>query len=147
MWAQLRASLRTTVPFGLAAGTLYFVIIGFTATLFSVFGVGGFSGIGLVLFIGIGALLGLVLGLSVGLVLGLALRPLSTPWRTRLLGAALGAVPVLAVTVTDYFTGVIGVLAPDVTTVVVVPTAVAAIGSASMATTLTAQVWGSSPDA
>jgi energy-converting hydrogenase Eha subunit A len=139
MWAQLRAALRTTVPFGLAAGTLYFVIIGFTATLFSVFGAGGFGGIGLVLFIGIGALFGLVLGLLVGLVLGLALRPMSTPWRTRMLAAALGAAPVLAVVVPEYFTGFIGVLAQDATTVIVVPTAVAAIGSAGMSTRLTGQ--------
>jgi hypothetical protein len=143
MWAQTRAALRTTVPFGLAAGTLYFVIIGFTATLFSVFGIGGLSGLGLVLFIGIGALLGLILGVLVGLTLGVALRALSTPWRTRLLAAALGASPVLALTLAEYLTGFIGVLAKDITTVVVVPTAVAAIGSAGLATTLTAQVWGS----
>ena len=39
--------------FGLAAGTLYFIIIGFTATLFTVFGIEGFSALELVLFIGI----------------------------------------------------------------------------------------------
>jgi hypothetical protein len=134
MGARLRASLRTTVPFGLAAGTLYFVIIGFTATLFTVFGVGGMGGLGLVLFIGIGALLGLVLGVLVGAALGIGLRSLSTAWRTRMLGAALGASPVLAFTLAEYLVGFIGVLAPDVTTVVIVPTAVAAVGSASMAT-------------
>jgi len=139
MLAQLRATLRTTVPFGFVAGTLYFIIIGFTATLFSVFGAGSVGGVGLVLFIGVGALLGLVLGLLVGLVLGLALRPLSTLWRTRMLAAGLGAAPVLAVTVPEFFTGFIGVLAPDATTVVVVPTAVAAIGSAGMSTRLTGQ--------
>lgn len=133
----MRRALRTTVPFGLAAGTLYFIIIGFTATLFAVFGIEGLSAIGLVLFIGVGAGLGLLLGAVVGVVLGLVVRPGGTPTRQRVIGALAGGLPVLLLTGTEYFTGVVGVLAQDPTTVVVVPTAVAAIGSAALAPSLT----------
>lgn len=133
----IRRALRTTVPFGVAAGTVYFVIIGFTATLFTVFGVEGFTAIELVLFIGIGAGLGLALGAVVGVVLGLVVRPRGTPTRQRVLGALAGGLPVLVLTGVEYFTGVVGVLAQDPTTVVVVPTAVAAIGSAALAPHLT----------
>jgi uncharacterized integral membrane protein len=134
---MVRRALRTTVPFGLAAGTLYFIIIGFTATLFTVFGVEGFSAIELVLFIGVGAGLGLVLGVVVGIVLGVAVRPGCTPGRQRVIGALAGGLPVLVLTGIEYFTGVIGVLDQDPTTVVVVPTVVAAIGSAALAPHLT----------
>jgi hypothetical protein len=134
---MVRRALRTTVPFGLAAGTLYFVIIGFTATLFTVFGVDGFTAIELVLFIGIGAGLGLVLGLVVGVVLGVAVRPGGTPMRQRVVGALAGGLPVLALTGVEYFAGVVGVLDQDPTTVVVVPTVVAAIGCAALAPHLT----------
>lgn len=130
-------ALRTTVPFGLAAGTLYFIVIGFTATLFTVFGIEGFSAIELVLFIGIGAGLGLVLGVVVGVALGVAVRPGWTPTRQRVIGAVAGGLPVLVLTGVEYLTGVIGVLDQDPTTVMVVPTAVAAIGSAALAPHLT----------
>ena len=130
---MVRRALRTTVPFGLAAGTLYFTIIGFTATLFTVFGIEGFSAIELVLFIGIGAGLGLVLGAVVGVALGVAVQPRSTSTRQRVIGAFAGGLPVLVLTGVEYVTGVVGVLDQDPTTVVVVPTVVAAIGSAALA--------------
>ncbi len=129
----MRLALRTTVPFGLAAGTLYFGIIGFTATLFTVFGVAGFSALELVLFIGIGAALGLLMGLVVGIALGLAVRPSHTAVRQRVIGGVAGGLPVLVLAALEYVTGAIGVLDQDPTTVVVIPTVVATIGAAAMA--------------
>lgn len=129
----MRLALRTTLPFGMAAGTFYFGIIGLTSTLFSVFGVEGFTALELVLFIGIGAALGLLMGLIVGITLALALRPDWTVTRQRVVGALAGGLPVLVLTGVEYVTGVVGVLDQDPTTVVVIPTAVAAIGSAAMA--------------
>ena len=120
----------------MAAGTLYFVIIGFTSTLFTVFGIEGFTAFQLVLFIGVGAGLGLAFGALVGVALGVTTKPGRTPTRQRFVGAVAGALPVLLVTLVEYFTGVVGVLAQDVTTVVVIPTAVAAIGSAALAPNL-----------
>jgi uncharacterized integral membrane protein len=133
----VKRALRTTVPFGMASGTLYFIIIGFTATLFTVFGVEGFTAMELVLFVGVGAGLGLLLGVVVGVVLGLVVRPGRSAGRQRVIGALAGGLPVLVLTGIEYFTGVVGVLAQDPTTVVVVPTAIAAIGSAALAPHLT----------
>ena len=126
-------ALRTTLPFGLAAGTLYFGIIGLTATLFSVFGVEGSPALALVLFVGVGAALGLFLGLVVGVVLGLTVRSDRTELRQRVLGGLAGGLPVLVLTGLEYATGVVGVLDQDPTTVIVIPTAVATIGAAAMA--------------
>jgi hypothetical protein len=126
-------AVRTTATFGLAAGTLYFVLIGFTSTLFTVFGVEGLTAFQLVLFIGIGAGLGLFLGVLVGVALALSVRPGASPNRKRLVGAVAGGLPVLIFTGVEYFTGVIGVLDQEPTTVVVIPTVVAAIGSAALA--------------
>lgn len=133
----IKRTLRTTVPFGMAAGTLYFLIIGFTATLFTVFGIEGFGWFELVLFIGVGTALGLsfgaIVGLSVGLSLGRYARSTRTPWQQRVVGGLAGGVPVLALTLAEYFIGVVGVLGQDITTVVIVPTVVAAIGCAALA--------------
>ena len=120
----------------MAAGTLYFIIIGFTATLFTVFGLEAFTAFELVLFIGVGAGLGLLLGALTGVAVGLTNSPNSSPTRQRVVGALAGGIPVLAVTLVEYFTGVIGVLAQDLTTVVVIPTVVATIGSAALAPNL-----------
>ncbi|HEX5018438.1 MAG TPA: hypothetical protein VFX15_12745 [Actinomycetes bacterium] len=130
-------ALRTTAPFGLAAGTLYFVIIGLTSTLFTVFGVEGLSAFQLVLFIGVGAALGLALGAVVGIALGTGIRAGRPASQQRVAGALLGGAPVLVLTLVEYVTGAIGVLAQDITTVVVIPTAVATIGSAALAPNLT----------
>ena len=120
----------------MAAGTLYFIIIGFTATLFTVFDLEGFTAFELVLFIGVGAALGLAFGAVVGVALSLMVKPGRTANRQRLIGAAAGGLPVLVLTLAEYFTGTIGILAQDLTTVVVVPTAVATIGSAALAPNL-----------
>ena len=132
-------AVRTTAVFGLAAGTLYFVVIGFTSTLFTVFGVEGLTAFQLVLFIGIGAGLGLLLGVVVGIALGVSVRPEASPTRKRVIGALAGGLPVLVITGAEYFTGVIGVLDQEPTTVVVVPTAVAAIGCAALAPNLSGE--------
>ena len=134
---MIRRALRTTVRFGIAAGTLYFIIIGFTATLFSVFGIEGLGAFQLILFVGFGAGLGLLFGAVVGVVVGATASADRTPTRQRIIGAAAGGLPVLALTLVEYFVGVTGVLAQDVTTVVVVPTVVAAIGSAALAPNVT----------
>jgi hypothetical protein len=134
----MRLALRTTLPFGMAAGTLYFAIIGLTATLFSVFGVEGSPALALVLFIGMGAALGLFLGLVVGVVLGLTVRSERTEVRQRVLGGLAGGLPVLALTGLEYVTGVVGVLDPEPTTVIVIPTAIATIGGAAMAPRISA---------
>jgi len=133
----IRRALRTTVPFGMAAGTLYFIVIGFTATLFTVFGVEGLGALELILFIGVGAGLGLLFGAVVGVAVGVTANADRTPTRQRVVGAVAGGVPVLALTLVEYFVGVTGVLAQDPTTVVVVPTVVAAIGSAALAPNVT----------
>lgn len=132
-------AVRTTAVFGLAAGTLYFAVIGFTSTLFTVFGVEGLTAFQLVLFIGIGAGLGLLLGVVVGIALGVSVRPEASPTRKRVIGALAGGLPVLVITGAEYFTGVIGVLDQEPTTVVVVPTAVAAIGCAALAPNLSGE--------
>ena len=121
----------------MAAGTLYFIIIGFTATLFRVFGIEGFGAFELILFIGLGAGLGLLFGAVVGLAVGLTAGADRTPTRQRVVGALAGGAPVLVLTLIEYFVGVTDVLAQDLTTVVVIPTAVAAIGSAALAPNLT----------
>ena len=121
----------------MAAGTLYFIIIGFTATLFSVFGIEGFGAFELILFVGFGAGLGLLFGAVVGVAVGSTLNADRTPTRQRVVGAVAGGVPVLVLTLVEYFVGVTGVLAQDLTTVVVVPTVVAAVGSAALAPNLT----------
>jgi hypothetical protein len=134
---MIRRALRTTVPFGMAAGTMYFIIIGVTATLFTVFGVEGLGWFELVLFIGVGAALGLLFGVIVGLSVGLTASRAAfstwTPWRQRLAGGLAGGVPVLALALVEYLTGVIGILSQEFTTVVIVPTVVAAVGSAALA--------------
>lgn len=144
---MVRLALRTTLPFGLAAGTLYFGIIGLTATLFAVFGVEGLSALELVLFIGIGAALGLFMGLVVGVALGLTVRPSRTVARQRVLGGLAGGLPVLALMGLEYAAGVVGVLDQDPTTIVVIPTVVAVIGSAAMAPRISSGPGGTQGDA
>lgn len=90
------------------------------------------------LFVGVGALAGLALGLLVAVAMALLL-----PWvnrgggdqtvRLRWAGAVAGGLPVFLVTLTALLGGWLGPLDADVTTVVVVPVAVAAIGSAAAA--------------
>jgi len=124
---------RTTVPFGLAAGTLYFIMIGALSVFTSVLGSEPLSLFGLVLFVGVGAALGLLLGAVTGVSLAAVAHRGQTVTTQRILGAAAGGVPVLVFTLWEYVTDTVGVLEPDVTTVIAVPTLVAAIGCAALA--------------
>ena len=124
---------RTTVPFGLAAGTLYFIVIGALSIFTSVLGGEPLSLFGLVLFIGVGAGLGLLLGTVTGLSLAAATPLASTMKTQRIVGAIAGGLPVLGIALWEYATETIGVLGADVTTVVAVPTLVATVGSAALA--------------
>jgi hypothetical protein len=121
------------MPFGLAAGTLYFIVVAALALFTSVLGGEALSLFGLVLFIGVGAGLGLLLGAVTGVSLAALLPMTRTPKGQRILGGAAGGLPVLAFTAWEYLTESIGVLEPDITTVIVVPTTVAAIGCAALA--------------
>lgn len=132
---------------GMVAGVVYFLVL---ATL-SLFG-GVVSGdtvnlLGLVLLVGVGAASGLGLGLVAGATAGVALRVVTSTGsrspRLRLVGALAAGLPVLALTSVELLTGVVGVLAPEPTTVVVLPTLVAAVVGASSAPGLVAR--GASP--
>lgn len=124
---------RTTVPFGLAAGTVYFIMIAALSIFTSVLGGDALSLFGLVLFVGAGAGLGLCLGAVVGVSLAATASLARGAGIQRTLGAVAGGLPVLAFTVWEYLTQTLGLLAADVTTVIVIPTVVATIGSAALA--------------
>lgn len=125
-------ALRTSAPFGLAAGTLYFIVIAALSLFIAVLDGQGLSLIGLVLFIGSGAGLGLLLGVVTGVAVA-AVAPLGrTPTTRRVIGGFAAGLPVLAFTTWEYLTETIGVLAPDITTVIAVPTLVAAVGGAAL---------------
>jgi N-acetylmuramic acid 6-phosphate (MurNAc-6-P) etherase len=133
---------RKTVPFGLAAGTLYFIVIAALSIFTTVLASGSLSLFGLVLFVGVGAGLGLLLGVIDGAALPLA----SGVNQQRVVGGLAGGLPVLAFTAWEYQTGTIGVLAADITTVIAVPTIVAAIGCAAFAPRLAAQAQPKRPE-
>ena len=126
---------------GLAAGTLYFIVIGML-TLFNGVLVSNIpTPLWLVLFIGAGAGLGLLFGLIAAGAMTLVLPPVSRgagdqKRRLRWAGAAAAGFPVLVVTSAEQWAGSIGVLSPDVTTVVVIPTVIAACGGAAAAPAL-----------
>ncbi|MEO8329436.1 MAG: hypothetical protein ABI586_05470 [Candidatus Nanopelagicales bacterium] len=136
-----RRAARTCVATGIVAGTLYFLVIGML-TLFTGVLTSQVPGLlWLVLFVGAGAGLGLAFGLiaaaSLAVVVPLANRSASDKTvRLRVAGALAAGLPILAITVFEQLTGVIGVLSSDVTTVVVIPTAVAACGGAATAPAL-----------
>ncbi len=121
------------MPFGLAAGTLYFIMIAALSIFTSVLGGEPLSLFGLVLLVGVGAGLGLFLGAVTGVSLAAAVPMARTVKTQRVLGAAAGGLPVLAFTLWEYVTETIGALEPDITTVIAVPTLVAAIGCAALA--------------
>ncbi len=127
------AVLRTSAPFGLAAGTLYFIVIAALSLFVAVLDGQALSLFGLVLFIGVGAGLGLVLGVVTGLSVAAVASHGRTPTAVRVLGGFAGGLPVLAFTTWEYLTDTIGVLSPDITTVIAVPTFVATIGGAGLA--------------
>jgi hypothetical protein len=121
---------------GIVAGVVYFVVIAALVAFDAVLGAGGTTLLGLVLLVGIGVACGLGLGLVAGLADGLVLRAAHrrgvSATRLRVLGGLAAGGCVLACTLVEQTTGVVGVLDPDITTVVVIPTLVAAaVGSAS----------------
>jgi hypothetical protein len=125
-------ALRTSAPVGLAAGTLYFIVVAALSVFTAVLDGQALSLFGLVLFIGVGAGLGLLAGVVTGVAVA-AVAPLArTPIVRRVLGGLAAGVPVLAFTTWEYVTDTIGVLAPDITTVIAVPTFVAAAGGAAL---------------
>jgi hypothetical protein len=135
-----RAALKCGTT-GLAAGTLYFLVIGML-TLFNGVLVSNIPTLlWLVLFIGAGAGLGLLFGLVAAAAMALVLPRVSRSGgdqkrRLRWAGAVAAGLPVLLVTATEQWAGSIGLLSPDVTTVVVIPTAIAASGGAAAAPAL-----------
>lgn len=137
---------RTTAPFGLAAGTLYFIIIAALSIFTTVVAGGALSLFGLVLFLGVGAGLGLLLGVATGVTVAAALPLAHGVTVQRVVGGIAGGLPVLAFTVWEYRTGTIGVLVADVTTVIAVPTLVAAIGSAALAPRLAEETQPKRPE-
>jgi len=91
----------------------------------------------LVLFVGAGVACGLGLGLVAGLVAGSTLALMTrtqSPSTTavRVAGGVAAGGTMLILTLAEQLAGVVGILTPDLTTVVVIPTAVAVVvGSAS----------------
>jgi hypothetical protein len=123
---------------GLVTGVVYFVVIGALVAFGAVLGAGSTTLLGLVLFVGAGAACGLALGLAAGLTGGLALRvaasrPGVTAGRLRVVAGVAAGGTVLVATAWEQVTGTVGLLDPDVTTVVVIPTLVAAVVGSSSA--------------
>ena len=143
---RLLRSWRTTVPFGIGAGTLYFIMIGALTIFTSVLSSAQPSLFGLVLFVGVGAALGLLLGLVSGISLAVVIPHVHGKTAQRLVGALAVGLPVLAFTVWEYTTETVGVLLPDITTVIAVPTIVASIASAAMAPGLAEQTQPKRPE-
>jgi len=125
-------ALRTSAPVGLAGGTLYFIVIAALSVFTAVLDGQALSLFGLVLFIGAGAGLGLLIGIVAGVAVAVVAPLARTPTARRVVGGLAAGVPVLAFTTWEYLTDTIGVLAPDITTVIAVPTLVAAVGGAAL---------------
>lgn len=131
-------ALRKAAPAGLASGTLYFIVIGALTFFTSVLVNQRVTLLWFVLFIGAGAGLGLLFGVICAASLSLFLprnardSPTARRW-ARIVGGLACGVPVFAVTMMEQLTGWVGVLAPEFTTVVVIPTAVAALAGAAAA--------------
>jgi len=131
-------ALRKAAPVGLASGTLYFIVIGALTFFTSVLVNQQVTLLWFVLFIGAGAGIGLALGVicaaSMSVFLPRIDRSASTAIRrSRIVGGVACGVPVFALTLVEQVTGWVGVLAPEFTTVVVIPTAVAALAGAAAA--------------
>lgn len=125
-------ALRTSAPFGLAAGTLYFIVIAALSMFVAVLDGQSLSLFGLVLFVGVGAGLGLLLGLVTGVAVAAVVPLGQTTIARRVLGGLAAGAPVLAFTTWEYLTETIGVLSPEITTVIAVPTLVATVGGAAL---------------
>lgn len=138
---------RSTCVTGLAAGTFYFFIIGVVTFFGGVITGGVPTWLWLVLFVGVGAGLGLLLGLVCAVALAVVL-PMVRPApeadghqrpgtrRVRVVGSLACGLPVLVITVVDFVTGSLSPLSQEFTTVIVIPTAVAATGGAAVAPSL-----------
>jgi hypothetical protein len=129
---------RKTCATGLAVGTLYFLIIGALTVFGGIVTASIPPFLWFVLFVGKGALLGLLLGAAVAVTMTAFLPRVSRGGgdqrsRLRWAGAVTAGLPVLALTLAEQLTGVVGVLDPEVTTVVVIPTLVAAASGAAAA--------------
>ena len=125
---------------GFAGGTLYAIIVGALTFLTGFVNPDGDKPglLWVVLFIGAGAGVGLLLGAicaaSMSVVLRV-IRPDSANARlnARVLGAVACGLPVFALTMLEQLTQLTGILEPEFTTVVVIPTVVATIGGAAAA--------------
>ena len=131
-------ALRKAAPTGLASGTLYFIVIGALTFFTSVLVNQQVTLLWFVLFIGAGAGLGLLLGAICAASMALALPMVDEDeprarLQARIVGALACGVPVFVLTMVEQFTGWVGVLAPEFTTVVVVPTVVAVCAGAASA--------------
>ena len=122
---------------GIVAGVLYFTVLAALIAFGALLGSGSTTALALVLFVGAGVACGLGLGLVSGLVTGSTLALLTrtgSPSTTavRVAGGVAAGGTVLVLTLAEQLVGVVGILTPDLTTVVVIPTAVAVVvGSAS----------------
>jgi MFS family permease len=135
-----RAALKTCTT-GLVAGTLYFIVLGALTFFGGVITSSVPPALWFVLFVGTGAIVGLVLGLLVAVAMTLVLPSVNRRGgdqvkRLRWVGAAAAGVPVLLATMGILVFGGLGLLSADVTSVVLVPTFVAAAGGAATAPTL-----------
>jgi len=135
---------RKTGTTGFAVGTLYFIVIGAVTFFGGVLTAAVAPLLWFVLFVGAGAALGLVFGLVVAAVMTVTLPRVSGAGgdqerRLRLAGAAAAGIPVFVLTMTEQLTNVVGLLSPDLTTVVVIPTAVAIGAGAASAPGLCAR--------
>lgn len=129
---------RKTCATGLAVGTLYFIVIGALTFFGGVLTSSVPPPLWFALFVGAGAGLGLALGIVCALVMSIALPRVNRAGgdqqsRLRWTGAAAAGIPVFLLTLTEYVTGAVGILSPELTTVVVIPTLVAVAGGAATA--------------
>jgi hypothetical protein len=122
---------------GIVSGVLYFSVLAALIAFGALLGSGSTTMFALVLFVGAGVACGLGLGLAAGLVGGTTLAVLAhgaapSAAALRVAGGAAAGGTVLILTLAEQLTGTVGLLTPDLTTVVVIPTAVAvAVGTAS----------------
>ena len=138
-----RAALKTCTT-GLVAGTLYFIVLGALTFFGGVINSAVPPALWFVLFVGTGAAVGLALGLLVALVMTVVLPPVNRRGgdqvkRLRWVGAVAAGTPVCLITTGILAFGGLGLLSVDVTSVVLVPTVVAAAGGAVTAPTLCAR--------
>ena len=131
-------ALRKAAPTGLAAGTVYFLVIGALTFFTSVLVNQQVTLLWFVLFIGAGAGLGLLFGLICAATMAVVLPMIDREsaragFYARIVGALACGVPVFVLTMAEQALGWVGVLAPEFTTVVVVPTFVAVCAGAAAA--------------